>query len=52
ARAVLRICADGGANRLHDSFDADSPGERERYVPDMIVGDLDSLRPEVAAFYE
>ncbi|CAM9288548.1 unnamed protein product [Ascophyllum nodosum] len=52
ARAGLRICADGGANRLHDSFDADPPGERERYVPDMIVGDLDSLRPEVAAFYE
>lgn len=51
-RAVIRVCADGGANRLHDSFDGDSRAERASFVPDMIVGDLDSLRPEVAAFYE
>lgn len=63
SRAALRVCADGGANRLHDSFgggggeDGDSSvgdpsEERARYVPDIIVGDLDSLRPEVARFYE
>lgn len=52
AGAALRVCADGAANRLHDSFDGDRPGERERFVPDVIVGDLDSLRPEVSAFYE
>lgn len=59
-RATLRVCADGGANRLHDSFgggeDGDCVGdpseERAQYVPDIIVGDLDSLRPEVARFYE
>ncbi|CAN0199372.1 unnamed protein product [Scytosiphon promiscuus] len=59
-RAALRLCADGGANRLHDSFGdgADSSGggdpseERARFVPDVIVGDLDSLRPEVARYYE
>lgn len=63
ARAALRVCADGGANRLHDSFgdhneDRDGDGlndtaeqRRARFVPDVIVGDLDSLRPEVAAYY-
>lgn len=52
SRAALRVCADGGANRLYDSFGANPTGDRERYIPDMIVGDLDSLRPEVATFYE
>lgn len=56
-RAALRVCADGGANRLHDSFGGgdgvgDPAEERAQYVPDIIVGDLDSLRPEVARFYE
>lgn len=62
--ATLRVCADGGANRLHDSFDdhnEDRDGDsvndtaeqrRARFVPDVIVGDLDSLRPEVAAYYQ
>ncbi|CAM9489681.1 unnamed protein product [Ectocarpus sp. 13 AM-2016] len=57
-RADLRVCADGGANRLHDSFGGgggdveDRHRDRARFVPDIIVGDLDSLRPEVARFYE
>ncbi|CAM9973808.1 unnamed protein product [Ectocarpus fasciculatus] len=57
-RAALRVCADGGANRLHDSFGGGGGGgedrhqDRARFVPDVIVGDLDSLRPEVARFYE
>ncbi|CAM9438936.1 unnamed protein product [Ectocarpus sp. 12 AP-2014] len=57
-RADLRVCADGGANRLHDSFGGgggdveDRHQDRARFVPDIIVGDLDSLRPEVARFYE
>lgn len=45
------ICADGGANRLYDSLHLD-PQRREQLVPTHIKGDLDSLRPEVARFYQ
>lgn len=40
----FRVCADGGANQLHDA--------REDYIPDAIRGDLDSLRQDVRAYYE
>lgn len=60
--AALRLCADGGANRLHDLFpDAmtrskyakvDRSHADDRYLPDMIKGDLDSLRSDVRTFYE
>ena len=43
-------CADGGANRLYDSFSTDT--ERTLYIPSLIIGDLDSLRKDVWTFYE
>lgn len=46
--ASLRLCADGAANSLHDSLDA---AARATMLPDLIKGDLDSIRPEVADFY-
>lgn len=46
-RAAVRVCADGGANRLFDECK-----QRERFIPDAIIGDLDSLRPDVRKFYE
>lgn len=54
--AQLRICADGGANRLHDEFPElfphDDPFDvRDRYKPDVIKGDMDSIRKEVLDFY-
>eukprot|EP00268_Persea_americana_P049042 TRINITY_DN5221_c0_g2_i4.p1 TRINITY_DN5221_c0_g2~~TRINITY_DN5221_c0_g2_i4.p1 ORF type:complete len:238 (-),score=30.82 TRINITY_DN5221_c0_g2_i4:2121-2834(-) len=54
--AQLRLCADGGANRLYDEMPALLPHEdpldvRHRYKPDIIKGDMDSIRPEVQEFY-
>ena len=42
----MRVCADGGANRLFDLLD-----QSQLYIPAAVVGDLDSVRPEVVAFY-
>ena len=56
--ANLHICADGGANRLYDLFSsgqaaaAAAAERRALYCPQIIKGDLDSLRPEVQQFYE
>ncbi|CED84536.1 thiamin pyrophosphokinase [Phaffia rhodozyma] len=46
----IRYCADGGANRLYDFFDSDK--ERRQFLPDLIKGDLDSLRSDVRSWYE
>ena len=46
----VKICADGGANRLYDSFFANTD-ERSLYIPKYIVGDLDSVREEVVDYY-
>ncbi len=52
-RAVYRVAADGGANLLHDAVSAaDASGELlHSIIPDALVGDWDSVRPAVAAFY-
>ncbi|KAJ3125047.1 hypothetical protein HK101_006003, partial [Irineochytrium annulatum] len=47
---TIRLCADGGANRLHDRLADDAA--RSQLLPDLILGDLDSIRPDVRAFYE
>jgi thiamine pyrophosphokinase len=56
ARSRRRVCADGGANRLYDELPAMHPDEdameiRNAHLPDLIVGDLDSIRDDVRAFY-
>lgn len=43
--ATLRLCADGGANRLLDTFGQSCT------LPHEIRGDLDSLRNEVEQFF-
>lgn len=47
----LIVCADGGANRLYDFF-KDNESDRAKYLPDYIIGDLDSLKAETKAYYE
>ncbi|TYH05015.1 hypothetical protein ES288_A08G051400v1 [Gossypium darwinii] len=54
--AQLRLCADGGANRVFDEMPLLFPQEdasdvRRRYKPDVIKGDMDSIRKEVLDFY-
>jgi thiamine pyrophosphokinase len=54
--ATTRICADGGANRLYDQIPIMLPGTdpfaaRESHLPDLIKGDLDSVREDVTDFY-
>jgi len=48
--AKVRICADGGANRIFDSFAHQN--DRIKFLPTLIKGDMDSIRPEVRQFYE
>mmetsp|Transcript_11592 Transcript_11592/g.18858 ORF Transcript_11592/g.18858 Transcript_11592/m.18858 type:complete len:246 (-) Transcript_11592:333-1070(-) len=46
--ASVKICADGGANRLFSM----TQSNRGAFVPDFIVGDLDSLEGEVHQYYK
>lgn len=56
SHAQLRVCADGGANRLFDELPQFFPQDdalavRKKYKPDAIKGDMDSVRDEVVDFY-
>jgi thiamine pyrophosphokinase len=51
-QAHVRVCADGGANRLFDAAGGKPEGGVGAWVPHYIKGDLDSLRPEVGRHFE
>ncbi|XP_033749160.1 thiamin pyrophosphokinase 1-like [Pecten maximus] len=48
AKAKYKALVDGGTNVLYDSVMAD----RDMYIPDLISGDFDSIKPEVSEFYK
>ncbi|GBF93661.1 thiamin pyrophosphokinase [Raphidocelis subcapitata] len=58
-QASTRMCADGGANRLHDQIPqlaaaaglSGAAAARDAFLPDVIKGDLDSVRPDVRDYY-
>ncbi|KAF8332638.1 thiamine pyrophosphokinase [Cantharellus anzutake] len=47
-KCAWKACADGGANRLYDVLPRQ---DRASYLPDLVKGDLDSVRDEVKLYY-
>jgi thiamine pyrophosphokinase len=51
-RFRLRICADGGANILYESMPLLEGGlEGSIFLPDVLIGDFDSIRSDVRSAY-
>lgn len=48
--AVYHVAADGGANSVHD-FNLANPDSKNTLNLDTIIGDLDSLRPDVRQYW-
>lgn len=48
----LLVCADAGADRLRRLESVGINGTVNKYLPDAIVGDLDSISSDTAAYYE
>jgi len=46
--ACIKTCTDGGANQVYRIAD----DQHERYLPDYISGDLDSIAPDVLNFFK
>lgn len=47
-KALLRMCVDGGAQRLHKAMGS----QADQFVPDYLTGDFDSVSKETINFYE
>eukprot|EP00794_Sanderia_malayensis_P003788 gene3788-4311_t len=46
--ALIKVCADGALNRLNDALGTDE----DRYIPDYVCGDFDSVCPNLLELYE
>lgn len=44
-KVEIRVFADGASNRVYEKF-------HEKYIPNAICGDLDSIKKDVRSFYE
>src|SRR5579883_2120580 len=49
-RSVLKVCVDGGTNRLFEWCKRKNVAA-ESYIPDVICGDLDSIESHLNEFY-
>lgn len=49
SKACVRLCADGAANRLFNWAKSRNDGP---FIPDYIIGDLDSIEHEARSLYE
>ncbi|GAB1600357.1 thiamin pyrophosphokinase 1-like [Argonauta hians] len=45
-KAVLKVFVDGAANEVYNNL------SKEDYIPDIITGDFDSIKPEVKEYYQ
>lgn len=49
----MRYCADGGANRLYKhSKQHLADDEADDFIPDLVKGDLDSIKPHIKEYYQ
>lgn len=49
-KSNVKFCADGGANRIFDW--ANTLQGEYKFLPNYVIGDMDSIRPEVMTFYQ
>mgnify|MGYP003362281492 CR=1 FL=1 len=47
----VRVCADGAANKLYEFISSESGAELSDYIPDYVVGDLDSITDDIRSYY-
>jgi thiamine pyrophosphokinase len=53
SKSQLSICADGGSNVLYDETRLEGSADDEvALLPDIVIGDLDSIRDDVRSFYD
>jgi len=52
SKSVIKLCADGAANRLYEWNVSRGHLRNINLIPDYICGDLDSIKPEIKEYYQ